>query len=135
MRWGICAAQCKIHTVLDMGPRGACMQSAQETTAAAAAAAVVREATASAAAEVLDNSTASAEEKAVRLAAAKEEKMRKVIRWAVSTRRTSAMTGSCDGVELLAGRVAGMCASLCFTLKPSNLNGAGCNMQGMSATA
>ena len=57
------------------------LQSAQETTAAAAAAAVVREATATAVQEVLDTGV-SAEEKSMRLAAIKEEKMRKVIRWA-----------------------------------------------------
>lgn len=53
-------------------------QNAQEATAAAAAAAVVREAAASAVVDVLEGE--SEEEKASRLAAAKEGKMRKVIR-------------------------------------------------------
>ena len=55
-----------------------CGQNAQEATAAAAAAAVVREAAAAAVVDVLDGE--SAEERASKLAAAKEGKMRKVIR-------------------------------------------------------
>ena len=54
------------------------MQNAQEELSAAAAAAVVREAAASAVMDVLEGE--SAEEKACKLAAAKEERMRKVIR-------------------------------------------------------
>ena len=54
------------------------MQSAQKMTAHAAAAAVVREATASAAADVFDEGASS--DKASRLANAKEDKMRKVLR-------------------------------------------------------
>ena len=54
------------------------LQNAQAATAAAAAAAVVREATASAVMDVLEGE--SEEEKAVKLAAAKESRMRKVIR-------------------------------------------------------
>lgn len=54
------------------------MQNAQEATAAVAAAAVVREATAAAVMDVLEGE--SEEERATKLAAAKESKMRKVIR-------------------------------------------------------
>ena len=54
-------------------------QSAPEMAAAAAAAAVVREAAASAVMDVLDAGE-SEEEKSSKLAAAKEDKMRKVIR-------------------------------------------------------
>ena len=54
------------------------LQNAQAATAAAAAAAVVREATASAVMDVLEGE--SEEEKAAKLAAAKESRMRKVIR-------------------------------------------------------
>ncbi len=54
------------------------LQNAQAATAAAAAAALVREATASAVMDVLEGE--SEEEKAVKLAAAKESRMRKVIR-------------------------------------------------------
>ena len=57
-------------------------QNAQEATAAAAAAAVVREAAASAVVDQLEGE--SEEEKASRLAAAKEDKMRKVIRCGVT---------------------------------------------------
>ena len=56
------------------------LQSAQEMAAAAAAAAVVREAAASAVMDVLEGE--SEEEKSAKLAAAKEEKMRTVIRCA-----------------------------------------------------
>lgn len=55
-------------------------QDARQATAAAAAAAVVREAYASATLEVLEGE--SEEEKQAKLSAAKEEKMRKVLRWA-----------------------------------------------------
>ncbi len=58
------------------------MQNAQEELSAAAAAAVVREAAASAVMDVLEGE--SAEEKACKLAAAKEERMRKVIRSVIS---------------------------------------------------
>ena len=57
-------------------------QTAQQTTAAAAAAAVVREATAAAMAAHPQLEGASEEERIHKLAAAKEERMRKVIRWA-----------------------------------------------------
>lgn len=59
-------------------------QDAQAATAAAAAAAVVREATASAIMDVLEGE--SAEEKAAKHAAAKESRMRKVIRSAHAQR-------------------------------------------------
>ena len=60
-------------------------QNAQEATAAAAAAAVVREAAAAAVVDVLEGE--SQEERASRLAAAKESRMRKVIRCGQSNAR------------------------------------------------
>ena len=59
-------------------------------TAHAAAAAVVREATASAAADVFDSGASS--DKASRLASAKEDKMRKVLRWAAFDRAQLCMS-------------------------------------------
>lgn len=55
------------------------LQDARQATAAAAAAAVVREAYASATLDALEGE--SEEEKQAKLTAAKESKMRKVIRW------------------------------------------------------
>lgn len=69
------------------------VQNAQEELSAAAAAAVVREAAASAVMDVLEGE--SAEEKACKLAAAKEERMRKVIR-SVHTTVASPKMGMID---------------------------------------
>ena len=76
-------------------------QNAQEATAAAAAAAVVREAAASAVVDQLEGE--SEEEKASRLAAAKEDKMRKVIRCGRMLRATQQGEGTCRVSSWLAG--------------------------------
>lgn len=67
-----------LSKVLLVGTLSPCLQMA----AAAAAAAVVREAAASAVMDALEGE--SEEEKSSKMAAAKEDKMRKVIRWATN---------------------------------------------------
>ena len=80
-------------------------QTAQHTTAAAAAAAVVREATAAAMADHPQLEGASEEERVHKLAAAKEERMRKVIRcalvwgWLNFWLRQAGRSGTVDDIE------------------------------------
>ncbi len=72
------AELCGAHGSIKVIVLAALLQDARGATAAAAAAAVVREATASAVMDVLEGE--SEEEKAAKVAAAKEARMRKVIR-------------------------------------------------------
>lgn len=71
----VCVTAAPLHVLAMLQPG----QSAPEMAAAAAAAAVVREAAANAVMDVLDAGE-SEEEKTTKLAMAKEDKMRKVIR-------------------------------------------------------
>jgi len=84
-------------------------QNAQEATAAAAAAAVVREATASAVMDVLEGE--SEEERASKLASAKEERMRKVIRCDSRLRQESGWSLTLEFRAVVLDRLSRSCAT------------------------